>query len=156
MEKLLNKVAVINAHPDIMSGEQVGVWFEVLRGMKDVRVDDISGATPIRCVQGCTQSKFSVYVAGIARIDVVLTRIHPESKKYSVSSMTEYYNVGKSYHGAKKPNTWQRELLRQQEFFQEQQRASVEHAIAMHQQHVNDHMQHVHQHHVMMHHHHNF
>jgi hypothetical protein len=152
MQKLLKLISIAERHPDMMTVEQISEWMSVLRTLESVRVVDPDGATHLRCAHGVFQGKFSVLFGNIAKMDVVLTRVHPESKKYSVSSKTEYYNVGKSYHGTKHPNTWQRELLRQQEFFQEQQRETMHRAVEQHQHAVQHHMQHV----AMVHHHHHF
>jgi hypothetical protein len=143
LQKMLKKISFVRAHPDMMTASQVDEWFKVLYTLEGARIDDVSGATPIRCKQGCLQSKFTIHFGNIAKMDVILTRVHPESKKYSVSSRTEYCNGFKFEHGAKKPNTWQQEVLRQQDFFMQQQHAATQHAIDMHQQHVNQHMQHV-------------
>jgi hypothetical protein len=152
LDKILKKVAIIQAHPNMMTSDQIAEWMSVLRGMKNIRIDDVSGATPTRCAQGCLQSKFSIYVASVAKIDITLTKVHYESKKYSVSSATEYFNGAKSQHGAKEYNTIQREFLRQQELFQQQQHATMRCVAEHHHQHMM--MQH--HHNVVMHHHHNF
>jgi hypothetical protein len=155
LQKLLKKVAVIQAHPDMMTADQIVEWFSVLRTIKDVRIDDTSGATPIRCKNGVFQSKFSIYVGDIAKINVTLTQVCHGSKKYSVSSTTEYCNGMKASHGTKEYNTVQKEVLRQQELFQQQQRASMRHAIEHHQHNMHQYMQH-HMLHYHLHHHNHF
>jgi hypothetical protein len=153
MQKMLRKVSLVQAHPDTMSAEQVGEWFSVLSTLEGVRLDDVSGATPIRCKQGCLQSKFTIHFGNIAKMDVVLTQVYPGSRKYSVSSVTEYFNGTKYHHGTKEYNTVQREFLRQQELFQQQQHATMQ-RVAEHQ---HQHMVTQHHHNVMLqHHHHNF
>jgi hypothetical protein len=149
LQKLLNKVSVIEAHPGMMSAEQVVEWYNFLRTMKDVRIEDKDGASHLRCKHGCFQSKFVIHVGDIAKINVTLTQVHPESKKYSVHSVTEYCNGSKSQHGAKEYNTWQKEVAQQQNLFRQQHHSSARHAVAQHQ-----HMVHQHQQHVLLHHHH--
>jgi hypothetical protein len=156
LEKILKTVSIVQAHPDMMTSEQISKWFSVLRTLESVRIYDPDGATHLRCAHGAFQGKFSIHFGTIARMDVTLTQVYPGSKKYSVTSVTKYYNGTMSQHGTKEYNTLQREVLRQQELFQQQQRESAHRAIEHHQMHVQQHMQHVHQHHVMMHHHHNF
>jgi hypothetical protein len=151
LEKIIKTISIVERHPDMMTSEQISKWFSVLRTLESVRIYDPDGATDLRCAHGTLQGKFSIHFGTIARMDVVLTRVHPESKKYSVSSKTEYYNGGKSYHGTKRPNVLQQEILRQQVFFQEQQHTAARHAVEHNMSQMQHHMQHV----AMAHHHHN-
>lgn len=155
LQKMLKLISVAQAHPDTMSAEQVAEWMSTLQALRGVWLNDVSGASHLRCRDGVFQSNFSIHFGNVAKMDVTLIQVAPGSKKYSVKSTTEYFNGTKSQHGTKGYNTLQQEILRQQELFQQRQHDSARNAIEHHQQHVRQHMQHVmlHNH---IHHHNNF
>jgi hypothetical protein len=101
MEKLLNKIAIIQAHPDMMSSEQVGEWFSAMNTLDDVRIEDLSAPTPVRCKQHCAKSIFILHFKGVAKMYFTLTQVDYGSDKYYVTSVTEYNNDNEQ---VKEPN----------------------------------------------------
>jgi hypothetical protein len=166
MEKMIKFISTVQAHPNEMSPNQIEEWLEVLRMTKGVRVQELTANTVKRCKEGSLRCIVMIYFGDIAEMSVILDRLD-DGSKYSVTSDVFFYNYQNNLkkedslhqrevlHQQNLFQEHQREFLRQQELFQQQQqRESAQRAVEQHQMHVQQHMQH-----VMLHnhiHHHNF